>query len=132
MLHVADPKAAAQLLEGWHEVEGGSWRWTRRHFSVSMSVPAPGRVATLRLRFSIPPPHIKRLGLLTLSASVNGAGLPASSYDSPGDQVYSAPVPASALQGTTAQIEFELDKAVPPTPSDARELGVIVSSISLE
>lgn len=29
-----DPWVAAELEDGWHEMENGSWRWTERTFSV--------------------------------------------------------------------------------------------------
>jgi hypothetical protein len=30
------------------------------------------------------------------------------------------------------RVDFELDKAIPPSEKDARELGVVVSKIGLE
>jgi hypothetical protein len=132
VLHVADPKAAGQLLEGWHQVEGGSWRWTRKRFAVAINNLATVEPATLRLRFSLPPSQLERLGSMTLVATVNGVRLPGKTYTSAGDQVYSAPVPASALQGPATRIVFDLDKAAAPTALDARELGIIVFSVALE
>jgi hypothetical protein len=78
------------------------------------------------LRFYIPPNTLDTLGPITLSAEVNGVSLSPRTYASAEEQVYSADVPAAALTGTRALVEFALDKAVPPSAEDNRELGVVV------
>ena len=131
-LRVADPKAAAQLLNGWHEVEAGGWRWTAKQFSVAMKVPAPGKPAVLKLEFAINETLIKRLGPVALAATANGVALPGETYSGPGDQVYTRTVPASALTGDLVRIDFLLDKALAAGEVDQRELGVIVSAVGLQ
>ncbi len=131
-LHVADPRAAAQLLKGFHPVEQGSWRWTQKQFAVALKVPTPGKPATLQLKFALPEPLLARLRSITLSASVNGVALPAETYTAPGDHVYSHPVPAAALAGDAARADFTLDKVLPPSTLDSRELGIVVTSVGLE
>lgn len=115
-----------ELLSGWHRLEHDSYRWTERRFSVRLKTPAPDQAAKLRLRFYIPPETLDKLGPLTLSAEVNGVSLTPQTYASAEEQVYSANVPAGALTGTRARVEFALDRAVPPSPEDCRELGVVV------
>jgi tRNA (mo5U34)-methyltransferase len=115
-----------ELLNGWHRLEHDCYRWTERRFAVRLKAPAPEQAARLRLRFYIPPETLDKLGPMTLSAEVNGVSLPAQTYASAEEQVYSADVPAGALTGTRALVEFALDKAVPPSPEDSRELGVVV------
>ena len=41
-------------------------------------------------------------------------------------------MPAIALPTTAVNVDFMLDKALPPSPADNRELGVIVSSVGFE
>ena len=115
-----------ELLNGWHRLEHNCYRWTERRFSVRLKTPAPGQAARLRLQFYIPPDRPGKLGPLTLSAEVNGMPLPPQTYASAEEQVYSVDVPAAVLTGARARVEFALDKAVPPSSQDSRELGVVV------
>lgn len=133
-VHVADPRSSAQLLKGFHDVEQNAWRWTMRKFSVVLGLPAGSsdRGATLELRFSIPETLIDRLKSITLTANVEGTPLPAETYTKPGEFTYTQDVPAKALRGEAAVIDFELDKALPPSAADQRELGVVVSAVGLE
>ncbi len=133
VVQVADPAAAIQLLQGFHEVEQGSWRWTQKQFSLLLKTPPGGaRGATLELKFALPEPVVARLGAVTLTASVSGSPLGPQTYTRPGDHVYSRTVPPAALAGEAVKVEFHLDKALPPGGADGRELGLVVSSVGLE
>ncbi len=131
-LHVADPRAAAQLLQGWHEIEHGSWRWTQRQFSVGLKAPVLGKPAMLELKFTLPETLMERLHSITLVAAVNGTSLPPTTYNAAGDQVYSQKVPGAVLAEDLVRIDFQLDKALAPGEVDQRELGVIVSEVGLQ
>ena len=134
MLQVADPKATVQLVKGFHEIEGSSWRWTMGRFSVLLS-PPPGASkngAKLVLRFSVPEPVLKRLTSVGLSASVDGVPLPEERYTAPGEQVYARDVPGQALAKSVVAVDFALDKYLPPGEADQRELGVVVTVIGFE
>jgi hypothetical protein len=133
-VNMADPKAAAQLLKGFHDPEGNAWRWTKGKFSVTLRPPlnAAAKGATLVLKFGIPEVLIQRLQSITLSASVNGTAIPGETYTKPGDHVYSKDVPASALTGDAVTVEFTLDKFLAPGAVDQRELGVVASSAGFE
>ncbi|MBI3698725.1 MAG: class I SAM-dependent methyltransferase [Acidobacteria bacterium] len=126
------PESNAQLLEGWHELEGGSWRWTERRFVVALKTPAPGRPATLRLKFLLPPELLARLHSVTLSATVNGVPLAPQTYTGAGDQIYARSVPAAALAAESVRVEFQLDRALAPDEADHRERGLVVSYVWLE
>jgi hypothetical protein len=115
-----------ELLNGWHRLEHDSYRWTERRFSARLKAPTPGRPATLKLRFYIPPRNLETHGPITLSATVNGISLAPRTFTGAEEQVYSAEVPPEALAGPRAHVEFTLDKAAPPSAEDARELGVVV------
>ena len=132
VLNVADPDAAPQLLQGWHEVEYGGWRWTEKNFAVLMKVPAQEQQATLELKFTVPETSIARLRSITLRARIGPLALRAQTYSQPGSHTYTQPAPGAAMKGDTVRIEFQLDKALARGEVDSRELGVVVSSVSLE
>jgi hypothetical protein len=134
VVHVADPKAVPQLLKGFHEVEQGSWRWTMGKFAVLLRVPdnAAQKKVELQMKFSVPEPVIQKLTSVTLSASVNKVPLAPVTYTKPGEYVFSREVPAQALSGETATVEFTLDKVLAPGAVDTRELGVVASTIGFE
>jgi hypothetical protein len=133
IVHVADPRAAAQLLSGFYGVEQNSWRWTAGKFSVALRPPrtAAAKGATLQLKFSVPDVVIAKLKAMSLSASVNGAPLSPESYTQAGEFTYTRDVPANLLVGESARVDFSLDKTIPPNSSDQRELGVVVSTVGL-
>ncbi|MFB3776824.1 MAG: hypothetical protein ACE141_04410 [Bryobacteraceae bacterium] len=134
MVRVADPKASAQLVKGFHAVEGNNWRWTMGRFSVLLS-PPPGSGdsgARLVLRFSIPEPVLKALTTVRLSAKVGDVPLPAQEYRTAGEQVYTRDVPPQALAKSIVPVDFVLDKFMPPGKVDQRELGVVVTVVGLE
>lgn len=133
-IQMADPLIKVQLVNGFHEVEGGVWRWTRGRFAVNLRPPvsASTRGADLVMKFSIPEVVIKMNKDVTVNVTVNGERLPPAAYHAVGDQVLKLSVPASALTGDAVRCEFVLDKTMPPSPQDQRELGVIVSSIGLQ
>ena len=111
-----------RLLEGWHELEHGAWRWTAKRFSVAAD--APAAAATIEFRFSIPPEIYERLGALALGARVNGVALAPQTFAASGFHRYVAALPAAATG--ELRIDFELDKALADPALDARELGLQV------
>lgn len=136
MLATSDPRAAIQLTKGFYDLENGGWRWSAKDFSASLKPPAGAaqKGASLVLKFSLIDAVTEKLGPITLSAKAGGAGLPAKTYPKAGAYEYRADVPPSAFaQGQTmTTVEFSLDKALAPTPSDNRELGLVVSIVGFE
>ncbi len=134
MIHMSDPKTASQLVSGFYDVEQNAWRWAQRRFSVVLRTPigAAQKGATLNLKFTIPDVIIAKLGSVTVAATVNGSALPPEKYDKPGEFSYSRDVPSNLLTGESARVDFTLDKAMAPSDSDQRELGVVVLSVGLE
>jgi hypothetical protein len=131
---MGDPKVESQLAAGLYGVEAGSWRWTAKQFTVVLRPPS-GSAQTggkLQLKLTVPPIVIEKLKTVSLSASANGGALGPETYTQAGDYVYTRDVPASALTGDSVRIDFQLDKAMPPSGSDIRELGIIVLSASLD
>jgi hypothetical protein len=133
-VHMADPKAAPQLLKGFHPIEQNAWRWTAGSFSVVLHPPvqAAEKGAVLNLKFAVPDPVIAKLKAVSLTASINGQPLGPETYTQPGEFTYSREVPAKLAFGDAVNIDFTLDKYLPPGDVDQRELGVIVTSVGLE
>lgn len=134
MVHMADPRTASQLVKGFHAVEQNAWRWTAGRFDVVLRPPAGAaeRGAILHFRFSIPETVIGKLGSLSLSAAVAGAALEPATYSKVGEHIYTRDVPAGVLAGDAVTVEFALDKSLPPSDADRRELGVVASSVGFE
>jgi SAM-dependent methyltransferase len=120
-----------RLLAGWHPAEQGGWRWSERRFSARIEVPR-NAAGLLRLSLTVPDSVIDRLGSVTLSASVEGAPLLPEIFSQPGSCDYVRRVPPDLLRGGEINVEFVLDKTLPPSEQDRRELGLVVVSLSLE
>jgi hypothetical protein len=134
VIHVADPKTTSQLVKGFHVVEQNAWRWTMGNFVVVLRPPlgAAQKGATLNVRLSVPHPVIDRLKAVKLTATVGGSTLPAETYSTPGEHVFSREVPAAALASDAVTVEFTLDKFLASGTVDQRELGIVVSTIGLD
>ena len=133
-VHMADPRGAVQLLEGFYDVEQGVWRWTKKAFSVALKppLPLPDQAVTVELKLTVPEVSIQRLQTLTLSATVNGVPVGAETFDKPGDCTFTKPVPAEALDQKIAKVEFWLDKAIAAGEIETRELGLVATSVALK
>lgn len=130
----ADPHVASQLAGGFYGIEQNSWRWTAGRFSVLLRPPhsAVTSGATLQLKFAIPDVTFAKLGTVSLSCYVNGTAQPPETYTKAGQYTYTRDVPANLVTGEVARVDFSLDKTIPASPSDRRELGVVVSMIGLQ
>jgi hypothetical protein len=133
IVNVADPRATIQLVRGFHAVESDSWRWTMKNFTVTLRPPSGSAQngAKLELKFSIPDVIFDRVGAITLGARVNGVDLGPETYSKAGDDAYTRDVPASALQGDAATFDFSVNKSLPPSDKDQRELSIIVTTVGL-
>ncbi len=116
------PRYSVQLLEGWHGLEQNSFRWTERRFAIEIKRPHLIQFSTLRFDFRLPSP-----GPVTLSAKVNGAEMPPATFDTEGEQSYSIDLPQQALQAAAIRIDFAIDKWLPASDRDERELGLLVA-----
>jgi hypothetical protein len=121
-IRMADP-AAARQLSGFHAVEESAWRWTERRFAVTTRVP---RVHPLQVELDtyLPESSFARLGPVRLRAMASAVPLGRVRLDKAGPHRVTLPVPE--LTETTVTFEFELDKALAPSATDGRELGLIV------
>jgi hypothetical protein len=128
-----DPTIAGQLAKGFHGIESNAWRWTERKFTVDLALPAHSaqRGAILELHLTVPPPSIQKLGSITLSAAIGGTALPPETYSKAGEYTYRRDVSPNVLAADPVRIDFQLDKAMPPSDVDKRELGIVTSSVGL-
>jgi len=133
-VRVADPKRESQLVSGFYGVEGNSWRWTAKKFSVVLHAPlgAAQKGATLDLALTVPGVVIEKLKTISLAATVDGRPLAPETYTEPGRFTFKRDLPPGALTGDSVRVDFQLDKAMQPAGADLRELGIIVSSIGLD
>lgn len=132
-VNVADPQAEPQLLRGFHGLEQNSWRWTERKFSVMLQPPPPGQPVILNLGFTLPGVITEAVGPVTIAARVNGQEIGSQTFAEPGEsQHFEAAVPDGLLTDQPAEVELELDKAMPPGDRDPRELGIVVFSVSFQ
>lgn len=113
------PASDAAHLTGVHQLED-AWRWTSGSFAVRFASPRAAE-ARLTLHIHVPDAVTARLGAITLAIRIDGRDLPAERLPHAGD--YSIERSAAVKAGEVL-CEFRLDKTIPPSPQDARELGV--------
>jgi len=132
-VHLADPRSAHQLAAGFWDVEARAWRWSKRQFAVVLRPPkgSAQKGATLSVTLTVPPVIIEKETSVTLSAAIGDTKLASETWSKAGNYVFKADVPAAILAGDSVRIDFELDKAMPPSDKDARELGIVVSRVGL-
>jgi hypothetical protein len=133
-IHVADPQSAHQLARGFHPVEQNAWRWTEGSFAVALAVPpaADREGGRLILQFSVPEAVINRLETITLTARIGGQTVGSSTYDSAGEVRFESDVAPELLKAEVVTVEFQLRKFLAAGTVDQRELGLVVSSATLE
>jgi hypothetical protein len=133
-IHMGDPRTEAQLASGFYGIEQNAWRWTGRRFSLVLRPPlgAAQKGVTLQLRLTVPPVIVEKLKTIALSATINGTSLPPETYTQAGDYTYTREVAPALLAGESVRVDFQLDKSMPPSGADLRDLGVVVLSAGLE
>ena len=129
-----DPQSAIQLLKGFYEIEQGAWRWAASEFIVALKRPpgAAERGGVVVMSFAAPEPVVQKFGPITVAAKTAGTELARQTYDSAGQFVFKADVPATLLKTEVVTVEFHADKFIAPGGGDLRELALIVSSVGLE
>ena len=132
-VRLSDSATVNQLIRGFYDLQGGSWRWTAPQFAVLLAAP-PGSAtkgARLTLEFTLPDPSIATLKNITVTAKVNRVPLTPETYSTSGAHTYRSEVPASAFVGEDVTAEFSVDKFLTP-PNDGRNLALVVTAIALE
>ncbi|MBK5291310.1 MAG: glycosyltransferase family 39 protein [Acidobacteriia bacterium] len=130
-IRMADPAAEAQL-EGFHAPEQGSWRWTGCGFSVSLAPPEPSAGARLVLDLTVPEPSLRQLGPITLSARLGDRDLGSQTYPTAGNYTFVRRLDGAWLHKDANTIAFQLNRCLPPSERDGRELGLVIRGVALE
>jgi len=127
---VSDAHSAHQLVKGFYEPDD-QWRWTARDFAATLAPPAHvgATGARLEIALAVPEALIQRLQSITLSTVINGLNVQPETYSRPGAYTYSRDIPPDRLRSAAILVEGHLDKTLPPSAADPRELGIIVVSI---
>lgn len=125
----SDPAQAPLLLSGFYDIEA-TWRWTARSFSVLLKA-GDDAPATLDVELFIPDGQLQNLGPITLRASIAGHQLAPRTFSHAGVEHYSVPVPPEALRAPFVTADFRLDKSSEGRHGDTRDLGIVVTRISL-
>lgn len=131
---MSDPTSVKQLIAGFYGLEEHKWRWTARRFAVVFQPPAGSQQkgATLRLQLYFPDSEIKQLGPITLTTDVSDITLSPQTFSKPGAFSYVRTVPAAVLHTDLLPVVFSFDKALGVGVKDERELGAVVTEISLD
>ena len=118
-------------LEGFYDLEQGRYRWTQKKFAVTFDkFDRPG-AARLIVSMYVPETSIARLGPMKLAARIGEHVLTPATFRQPGEFVFEREIPTEWLRAGPNRFEFALDKAVAPTATESRELGIVVNKVEL-
>jgi hypothetical protein len=118
-----------EKFDGFYPPEPGGWRWTKRQFEVTFASTGPAR---LILQVYVPDVSIQKLGQVTLTAHLGVHDLGPQTFRQAGQFTYEREIAAGWMKPGGNRFEFALDKELPPSASDGRELGIVVASVGLE
>jgi hypothetical protein len=125
----AQKSIAPEKLDGFYPPEPGGWRWTKRQFAVIF---AGSGAARLVLQVYVPDVSTQKLGQVTLTARLGVHDLGPQTFRQSGQYRFEREIPAAWMTPGGNRFDFALDKALPPSAADARELGIVVASVGLE
>jgi hypothetical protein len=132
-IFAGDPNYNAFFTDGFYSPEANAWRWTAKEFAVTLNPPphSAERGARLVMHLTVPDPVIQHSQFVELSCSVQGLKLDPQVFAKAGAYTYERDVPADKLQDHAVHIDFSVDRTLPPTGADIRQLGIIVSQVGL-
>ena len=128
-LNMGDIRSKPQLTGGWYPVEDGAWRWTAKEAEAVLRVPARSGVA-FEMQLFFMPDYMKLAGSpVTVSVFINDKPLTEENYVQPGGYRLAKAVPHDLMSSTAAKVSIRLNRMLPPTGPDERELGVVVERL---
>jgi len=128
-LKMGDLRSKPQLVSGWYPIEDGAWRWMAKQAEVVLRTPADPAMS-FEMDLFFPPGYMQNAGgPVTVSVRVNGKPLTRRSYFAPGSYHLAAEVPAGLTSFPTSTVSIRLNRALPPSGSELRELGAIVTQL---
>lgn len=132
-LDAADTAHAKQFVAGFYQIEENKWRWTGKQFIAQLSPPpeSEGRTLSLSIAFVVTEPMLKANPSVTVSCAVDGQPLPPETYSKPESHTLLRPLPGPT-SASIVQVSCQVDHTfVPNQNGDTRELGIMVTRISL-
>jgi cephalosporin hydroxylase len=126
---IGDQSLERRLLRGFYE-STGAWRWTARVCAVSLDPPPRDKDTYLELDFDLPQEVMNAVGIITLTARVNGVEVGRETYNKDGRRIFARRVPDAALHHRPAEVEFELDKNARDQNKN-RDIGMIALNVAL-
>jgi hypothetical protein len=116
--------------KGFYALEPGGWRWTGREFSLAFPPTKDALVFTMHV--SVPEACIRNAGMITMSLCVGEHTLAPETFSRPGDYTVARTLQTGWMSGENNGVAFHLDKVLPATKADGRELGIVFVSAKLE
>lgn len=113
-----------ELGHGWHNLEFDRQRWTERKFSLVLDLAAAIEPARLRFHFQLHEAVLAEGAPISIRATVNGITLAPHVFSTAGWHEYTEEL--ESLAPGKVRVEFELDRALGPSGTDLRELGLLV------
>ncbi|MEP6963275.1 MAG: hypothetical protein ABI995_14435, partial [Acidobacteriota bacterium] len=121
-----------KLLSGFYGLEASGWRWSGPKFSAIVGpVDTTAGDPWLHLSIYVAEASIQRLKQFRLTAKVGSTPLAPETFQNFGEFTYSRRLDPAWFANGPANVEFELDKWLPASKDDSRELGIIVKSITI-
>jgi len=131
-INTGDVRAKPQLISGWHSIEDGAWRWTAKEAQAVLATPRDLPV-NFEMRLYFPDEHMQRAGgPVTVAILLDGKPLVQETYTVPGPHTILKTVPAAWLSKPTTSVTIRLNRAVGPSDSDRRELGIVVRGLGFQ
>lgn len=128
-LNLADIRSKAQLRAGWYGIEDGGWRWMSKQAEAILRVPAQG-ASRFEMQIFFPPDFIERAGgPITVSVLLDGHPFAHETYPQPGGYRLAKAAPPDLPAGSVTHVALQVDRTAPPSKSDRRELGMVVSRL---
>jgi hypothetical protein len=119
------PSMHFRLLDGWHQVEEGRWRWTQKNFAFEVALSADEISREFALAVSLPESVLGAQGV-TISCEINGTAVGSNSFHAPGAHEY-----RGSFDGidTSEPLIFRfLVSHDFSSQEDSRSLGVIIET----
>jgi hypothetical protein len=128
-LNLGDIRSKAQLGSGWYGVEDGGWRWMSQQAEAVLRTPALA-APVFEMQLFFPPDFMARAGgPVTVSVLLDGRPFARETYLQPGGYRLAQAVSRGRFTAPTVRVAIQLSRAIPPSASDRRELGAVVSRL---
>jgi SAM-dependent methyltransferase len=115
------PRYSIQLLDGWHDLEQDSYRWTKRTFSVLVKRPHLFEPSTARFRFRLTVEDV-----VNVNVSVNGAAHAAHQFTGKTEHCFEVDLTGRPVQAAPIRLDFSTNARV-KAGGDERELALLVA-----